>query len=171
MSRRHTLLSQTAEYALRATTWLAVCPPGTALRSSDLSRATGIPDHYLSKILRRLVIAGLLSSRRGQGGGFELARPPDEIRLLDVLHAVDPSIERGRCAFGWGACDAKAPCPLHAAWAPMGDSFMEWAATTTLASARPPHPDRQRPSPKERESRLPGQRASRTPRRARPSSP
>jgi len=151
LANRHTILSQTAEYALRATTWLAACSPDTAVRARDLSRATGIPAHYLPKILRRLVVAGLLSSRRGQGGGFALTRPPEEIRLLDVLAAVDTPAEPGRCAFGWGACDAGAPCPLHAAWAPMGESFQRWAATTTLASARPPDPNRLSASLRERE--------------------
>lgn len=95
----------------------------------------------------------MLSSRRGQAGGFALARAPEEIRVLDVLVAVDTPSEPGRCVFGWGACDADAPCPLHEAWAPMGESFRHWAATTTLASARPPDPERLWASLREREAR------------------
>lgn len=151
LANRQSILSQTAEYALRATAWLAACSPDTAVRARDLSRATGIPAYYLPKILRRLVVAGLLSSRRGQGGGFALTRPPDEIRLLDVLVAVETPAEPGRCAFGWGTCDAGAPCPLHAAWAPMGEAFQQWAATTTLAAALPPDPARLWASLRERE--------------------
>ncbi|MBW2295571.1 MAG: Rrf2 family transcriptional regulator, partial [Deltaproteobacteria bacterium] len=67
------VLSQTAEYALRAMAWLATAPTREPVRAKDLSVATGIPSHYLSKVMRRLVLAGLLISQKGQGGGFLLA--------------------------------------------------------------------------------------------------
>lgn len=130
-----TILSRTAEYALRAVSLLALRPPEAPLRACDLSRETDIPAHYLAKILRRLVVSGILTSQRGQGGGFVLARPPESVRFLDVLAAVGAAPDPGRCAFGWGACDSAEPCPLHAAWAPMGEAFLQWAATTTLAAA------------------------------------
>lgn len=136
MHHRRTLLSQTAEYALRAASWIAAYSPEAPVRAQDLSRETGIPSQYLSKILRRLVVAGILTSQRGQGGGFALTRPPGEIPFREVLAAVEASPETGRCAFGWGACRADAPCPLHEAWAPLGEAFVRWAATTTLAAAR-----------------------------------
>ncbi len=81
-------------------------------------------------------MAGILTSQRGQGGGFVLARPPGEIRFLDVLSAVEALPETGRCAFGYGACRSDAPCPLHDAWAPLESAFVRWAATTTLAVSR-----------------------------------
>jgi len=67
------LLSQTAEYALRAMAWLATVSGDEPVRAVDLSSATGIPTHYLSKVLRRLVLANLLESQKGQGGGFSLS--------------------------------------------------------------------------------------------------
>ncbi len=79
------LVSQTAEYALRVMAWLAISSPDRAVRAADLSKSTDIPVHYLWKILRRLVVAGVLTSQKGKGGGFRLARPPDEIRFTDIL--------------------------------------------------------------------------------------
>ena len=145
------LLSQTSEYALRAMSWLASAPPDVPVRAKDLSQGSGIPPHYLSKILRRLVLAGLLVSQKGQGGGFVLARPPGEIRFIDILAAVDAYPSEGRCAFGWGACDETNPCPLHETWSQLNDTIHAWAATTTLNdvdirlpvspwSGRPPPP-------------------------------
>ena len=69
-------ISQTAEYALRAMSHLAR-PDAAAMRAIDLARATQVPVHYLSKVLRRLVDAGLLHSQKGHGGGFVLARRAD----------------------------------------------------------------------------------------------
>ncbi len=126
------LLSQTAEYALRAMAWLATAPKGKPVRAADLSRATGIPTHYLSKVLRRLVLADLLESQKGQGGGFSLSRPPREIAFSDILSAVDAFPAQGRCAFGWGQCDNADPCPLHDSWTHLNDRIRNWASNTSL---------------------------------------
>ncbi len=127
------LLSQTAEYALRAMARLTTASPEAPVRARDLSAATGIPPQYLSKILRRLVLAGLLESQKGRGGGFTLAYAPEEIRFVDILEAVDAYPAPGRCAFGWGACNGDHPCPLHAAWTQMSETFHSWANNMTLA--------------------------------------
>lgn len=127
------LLSQTAEYALRASAWLAIHSPTDPVRARDLSEGSGIPPHYLSKILRRLVLAGLLESQTGHGGGFILARPTSEIRFQDVLAAVDAYPAPDRCAFGWGACNPGDPCPLHESWTRLSVSFRDWATSTSLA--------------------------------------
>jgi len=127
------LLSQTAEYALRAMAALAGLPQGTPVRARDLSVGTGIPVHYLSKVLRRMVLSGLLTSQKGQGGGFCLARPADQITFFEILTAVNAYPTTDRCAFGWGSCSEAQPCPLHPAWSHLHDNVDEWAKNTTLA--------------------------------------
>jgi Rrf2 family iron-sulfur cluster assembly transcriptional regulator len=112
---------------------LATSPAGVPVRAADLSKITGIPSHYLSKVLRRLVLAGLLTSQKGQGGGFELARAPERISFMDILTAVDAYPTEGRCAFGWDICDESQPCPLHGAWSELNDHLRRWATGTTLA--------------------------------------
>ena len=130
------VLSQTAEYALRAMVWLAFHSPDAPVRASDLSVGTGIPVHYLSKILRRLVLAGVLTSQKGQGGGFSLSRAPEEIPFADILAAVDVYPTSDRCAFGWGNCNASSPCPLHEPWSLLSEAVRDWAANTTLAAVK-----------------------------------
>ncbi|MBM4366717.1 MAG: Rrf2 family transcriptional regulator [Deltaproteobacteria bacterium] len=127
------ILPQTAEYALRAMACLAALPPGEGMRALDLSVQASVPAAYLSKILRRLVIAGLLVSKKGHHGGFALARPPRRIHFAEILAAADAGPHVGRCAFGWAQCDPEAPCPLHPAWSKLRASFGEWAQTSTLA--------------------------------------
>ncbi|MDP3939479.1 MAG: Rrf2 family transcriptional regulator [Deltaproteobacteria bacterium] len=133
----HTFLSQTAEYALRAVAWIASESPQKPVLSRELSAGTQIPAQYLSKILRRLVLAGILESRKGRGGGFTLIRPPGEITFRDVLSAVDAYPDKDGCAFGWGSCDQRNPCPLHDAWSQMSEGFRDWAATSNFADLRP----------------------------------
>lgn len=127
------LLTGTAEYALRALAELAVSAPGEAVRTADLAKRTGVPEAYLAKVLRRLVSHDVLRATKGHGGGFTLARPPAEIRFVDVLEAVDSMPLANRCAFGRPSCSPEDPCPLHPAWTRLKDTFLEWARTTTLA--------------------------------------
>ncbi len=132
------LLSQTVQYALRAMTYLANLPQGQSVRARDLAQATGIPAHYLAKLLRRLVSAGLLVSQKGHGGGFMLAMQPRFVRLLDVMLAADFRPAQNQCAFGWGACQPTAHCPLHALWSELNDTVCDWAAQATLADVMVP---------------------------------
>jgi len=126
-------ISQTAEYAIRAMSALAILPEGRKIRATDLGQATGIPAPYLSKILRRLVLANLLISRKGQGGGFSLARPAAEIPFIEILDAIDAFPAEGRCAFGWGNCDQLSPCPLHGSWSRLSKHLRGWANDSNLA--------------------------------------
>ena len=132
----NTFLSQTAEYALRVMTLLARHEPGQPLLARELSVESRIPAQYLSKILRRLVLAGLLESQKGRGGGFVLAHAPGEITFREVLAAVDAIPREDRCAFGWGKCDPSHACPLHSTWTGMSAYFQHWASTSTFAEVR-----------------------------------
>ena len=128
-----TALPQTARYALRAMACLASRHPGEKVRAEQIAAETRVPTAYLSKVLHRLVAAGLLRSEKGHHGGFELARPPVTIRFLDVLEAIDLELVDQSCAFGWGDCNADRPCPLHQTWTELQQGLLSWAARHTLA--------------------------------------
>lgn len=132
------LLNQTAVYGLRAVAVLAALPEDESATGDILSERTEIPRQYLAKVMRRLVVAGLVRSQRGQGGGFALARPAAEIRIADVLAATDCDVTPDRCVFGVGACDPEHPCTLHPIWSRLGRSVSSWAEDMTLADLGPP---------------------------------
>lgn len=83
------MFSQTVEYALRAMVQLAVEAP-EACTTQHIAENTRVPGAYLAKVLQSLRRGGLISSRRGVGGGVKLARPPKKINLLEVINAVEP---------------------------------------------------------------------------------
>ena len=124
--------SQTAEYALRAVVFLSALEEGEAMSGHELSKRTGVPQHYLSKIMRKMVVDGLVESQRGHRGGFHLSRPPSEIRFIDVLEAADGAPMPDRCVFGWSRCDTERPCPLHDAWNEMAEAFRRWGSQNTF---------------------------------------
>ncbi len=129
-------LPQTAEYAIRVMAYMAMLPEHRPVRSKDLSEATTIPSHYLSKVLRKLVTAGLLRSRKGHQGGFVFARPKGEIAIIDILDAMQYDYDPENCMFGWGRCSIHSPCPMHEIWSEMKQSFIDWAQKHTLADVR-----------------------------------
>lgn len=128
-----TPLPQSARYALRAMACVASAPPGEKLPAERIARATHVPPAFLSKVLRKLVAAGLLRAERGHHGGFELNRPAEAIRFLDVLEAIGLELLDQECAFGWGSCDQSKPCPLHETWTELKQQLIVWAARHTLA--------------------------------------
>lgn len=105
------MFSQTIEYALRAATHLASLPAGSAVNSESIAHRTRVPKGYLSKILRDLVLAGIVDSQRGPNGGFTLARIPAAISVLDVINAVDPIKRIHACPLGNPT--HLTLCPLH----------------------------------------------------------
>jgi Rrf2 family protein len=104
------MLPKTSEYALRAVVWLAREPGRTA--SADLlAERTKVPRRYLHKVLQDLVGGGLVRSQPGPGGGYALARRPENVTILDVVNSVAP-LERIRsCPLGLPSHTTL--CPLH----------------------------------------------------------
>lgn len=100
--------------------------------SKVLARAAGIPSHYLSKIMRKMVESGLVISQKGHGGGFRLAKSPGEVSFEKILETVDSGLEPDSCVFGWDECDNDRPCPLHHTWSQLKTSYQVWAENTTL---------------------------------------
>jgi Rrf2 family protein len=77
----------TADYAVRAAVELAAA--GDMVTAEHIAQATGIPHNFLENILGDLRRAGLVESRRGQAGGYLLAKPADAISIADVIRAVE----------------------------------------------------------------------------------
>ncbi|MEM9756582.1 MAG: Rrf2 family transcriptional regulator [Pseudomonadota bacterium] len=85
-------LSTKGRYALVAMTDLAIVGPQALSALSDVSRRQSISQPYLEQLFVKLRRAGLVDSVRGPGGGYRLARPPAEIRVVDILSAVDETV-------------------------------------------------------------------------------
>ena len=86
-------LSTKGRYAMVALVDLALQPEGALLSLTDISRRQSISLPYLEQLFVRLRRAGLVESVRGPGGGYKLSRPCSEIRVADVLAAVDETVD------------------------------------------------------------------------------
>lgn len=128
-------VSTRGDYASRALLSLALHQDATAPTSvRDIAERTALPQPYLEQILLALKGAGLVRSKRGVGGGYVLARSPEEITLAAIISAVDGPIVVGD--FGEphknGACDHEGQCVLLAIWAQVGEYMRKQLETLTL---------------------------------------
>lgn len=105
------MLSQTAEYALRAVVFLGE-QYGSPCTTREIAEATQVPNGYLSKVLQALNRGGLVRSQRGLHGGFQLRSSPADVSLLDVLEVVEPLRRVRSCPLGLPE-HAERLCPLH----------------------------------------------------------
>jgi len=101
----------------------------------DIAERTALPQPYLEQILLALKGAGIVRSKRGVGGGYMLTREPHEIRLSDVVSAVDGPISAGdfREPHTDAACDHEGQCVLLAVWGHVGKQMRELLDSFTLA--------------------------------------
>ncbi len=106
----NSMISKTAEYALRAVAFMAAQEDQSA-SANLLAEKTQAPRRYLHRVLQDLVKAALVSSRPGPGGGYVLTIAPKEITLLDVINAVSPIERINACPLGLKTHTDL--CPLH----------------------------------------------------------
>lgn len=128
------VLTKTAEYALRALLVLAHCGRGKPLAAATIAELTGAPPNYLGKTLFSLARAGLVRSRPGRTGGFELAVPAEAITVARIADVFAEPLAARQCLLGTGRCNAAAPCVAHHHWHRLTSSVHEALSTTTLAS-------------------------------------
>ncbi len=125
------MISPTAEYALRAVVAIAQ-GGGDAVVTSKLVEMTKVPPGYLPKVLQALRRGGVVQSKRGLGGGFTLARVPEQISVLDVLMIVDPIKRIERCPLDINA-HSTTLCPLHRRLDEAAGMVEKSFAATTIA--------------------------------------
>ncbi len=109
-------ITRQADYALRAVLYLSRLAPDQRAATSVIAKSQDIPPSFLAKIISQLSIAGLLHTARGARGGVSLARPPEEITLLEVVEAVDGPIRLNECVEGEEDCKFGKDCPLRQIW-------------------------------------------------------
>lgn len=131
-------ITRSADYGIRVLTHLAMSPPGTRLTASELAEASHAPESLVAKILQRLVAARLVASRRGFEGGFELARPPREVSVLDIVTALEGPLSLNPCVESAASCEASLGCAARDVWARAQRALASELAAATLEQLATP---------------------------------
>lgn len=127
-------LTREEDYALRTMLEVATVTSAEATTTAEVSRRRLIPRPFVRKIVPRLTAAGLLRSRRGNGGGLALARNADEISLLQVIDAVRPeAMAVNRCVLQPESCALQPTCPIHEVCRQMRDEMVRLFGSVRLS--------------------------------------
>ncbi len=126
-------LGRKGDYSVRAMLDIARRHGEGRRKAREISAVMDIPGGYATQILADLVRAGLLDAMAGPDGGYSLARPPEEITLLDVVDAAEGPTTLDTCVLRGGPCDWTDACPIHTTWYRAQRAFVGALADVSLA--------------------------------------
>jgi Rrf2 family protein len=110
-------IGRRVDYALRALAYLAAQPAGQIVSRREIQNQQDIPAHFLSKIMKRLVSAGVVCSHVGAKGGFTLGRPAAEVSVKEVYECLEGPLLLMEClARGEMACRYCTVCSQISVW-------------------------------------------------------
>ncbi|MFC2055349.1 RrF2 family transcriptional regulator [Chloroflexota bacterium] len=125
-------ITRQADYAVRAVLFLARLGPDRMAATSAIAEDQRIPPSFLAKIVSQLSVAGLLKTSRGARGGVSLARPAEEISLLEVVEAIDGPILLNECVANNNNCEFRESCPMRLIWVDTQAELVGRLKTTTF---------------------------------------
>jgi Rrf2 family transcriptional regulator, iron-sulfur cluster assembly transcription factor len=126
-------LGKRADYTVRAMVDLARHHGDGRRKTAEIAAEMDIPVSYLPQLLAELVRAGLVASVAGRKGGYVLARPPEEISLLEAIEVADGPMVALVCVLRGGPCRWDDACAIHDPWARAQQAFRSSLAGTTFA--------------------------------------
>ena len=126
-------VTRAADYGIRVMIHMATLPVQERALLPALARATSAPESFLSKVLQALCRAGLIASRRGQTGGFELLPTGRKATIRSVIEAVEGPINLNLCLASGASCKRKSFCPAHTIWASAQKAMLQVLDTATVA--------------------------------------
>ena len=124
-------LTTKGRYAVTAMLDLAMHQGGGPTALADIANRQGISLSYLEQLFARLRRRGLVSSVRGPGGGYNLARAGSGIHIAEVIAAVDENLDTTRCG-GVGNCHNDGPCLTHDLWQDLSNRIYEYLSNVSL---------------------------------------
>jgi Rrf2 family protein len=107
-------ITRKADYAVRLMMEVAA-RKGETVNTAQVAKRQDIPRQFLRKVAQALTLNGLLVSERGGNGGLILARPADQISVLDILRAVEP-VAVNDCTISPDSCKRRAVCAAYPFW-------------------------------------------------------
>lgn len=129
------MLTKGCEYAIRAAVLLThkMSDGRQYVPVREIADELDISFHFLTKLLQILTEAGIMASFRGPNGGVALTRKPSQIRVREIIVAIDGENIFKSCVLGLPQCSDDSPCPLHREWAQRREQIDRMFERATLA--------------------------------------
>jgi Rrf2 family protein len=127
------IITRATEHSITAMLYLASKHPAPVVSKRDICEAEGITPAFLTKILQPLIRKGLVNSKRGVAGGFQLATNPEELTVWDVMQAVEEPLALNVCLTENEECGRSSFCPVHCMWLEMKSEMKRIFSGKSLA--------------------------------------
>ncbi|MCF6269316.1 MAG: Rrf2 family transcriptional regulator [Melioribacteraceae bacterium] len=126
------LFSKKCEIGLQAVLFLSTKREGKLFNALQVSEKVKQPKEFVSKVLQVLTVSGIVGSKKGKNGGFFLAKPAEDIRLIEIVAAIDGMEVFEKCVLGFSECGDTHPCPVHNTWGKIRDEVHNMLMNETL---------------------------------------
>jgi Rrf2 family protein len=130
------IFSKKCELALQAVLFLSTKDPEELTNTGTISDLLNVPKEFVSKVLQSLTGSGIIHSRKGKSGGFSLGKKPSEIKLIDIVIAIDGDELFKKCVLGFPGCSQGVPCPVHSTWGKLRDDAYQMLSNQNLEELR-----------------------------------
>jgi len=127
-------LTRAGEYGVRCALYLALQPADEETSRRQVSEAMRIPLPFLGKIAQQLAHAGIIHITKGAKGGYRLAKPAENISLLEVVEAVEGPVNLNLCLLRHDSCERTHFCPVHEVWQEAQECLRKTLGKADLAS-------------------------------------
>lgn len=126
------MFSKKCELAIQAVLFLSIKKEKIIFNSTEISKELKVPKEFVSKMLQTLTPSGIIGSKKGKNGGFYLARKPSNIKLIEIVEAIDGLEVFETCVLGFPDCGDKHPCPVHETWGKIREKTFNMLNEETL---------------------------------------
>jgi len=130
------IFSKKCELALQAILYLSTKKPLELKSASEIAAKLKAPKEFVAKILQTLALNKIIESRKGKSGGFYLKKPANQIRLIDIVLAIDGLEIFHKCVLGFPTCSTENPCPIHEKWGKIRDEIYKIFSETNLEDVK-----------------------------------
>lgn len=128
------MFSKACEYGIRASTYIALQSlEGKRVSLKEIAEEIDSPVAFTAKILQQLSKNNIVDSVKGSAGGFQIEKKQiDNIKLSEIVYAIDGSNVYVGCGLGLKKCNANKPCPVHDKFVKIRDDLKMMLESTNL---------------------------------------
>jgi Rrf2 family protein len=123
--------SKACELGIQAVLFLSV-KDRKVFNAEQVSKELKVPKEFVSKVMQMLTASGIVASKQGKKGGFCLGKEPNEIKLIDIVEAIDGLDVFKTCVLGFPGCSSETPCPVHDKWGKLREEALKLLSEETL---------------------------------------
>ncbi|HLW42414.1 MAG TPA: Rrf2 family transcriptional regulator [Flavobacterium sp.] len=128
------MFSKSCEYGIKAILYIATQSiEGYRVKIGDIAENSGSPEAFTAKIMGTLARHNIVNSLKGPYGGFEIdIHRMKQIKISEIVYAIDGDSVYNGCALGLNECNALEPCPMHDKFVVVRNELKKMLETTTV---------------------------------------